>query len=193
MAALGELLRDLSSGDSQRAERAALGLPRYKEAAVQELSKLIQNSDADIRWWATRTLAGFPQPATGDLLAAALDDPDAGVRQCAALALSKRPHTAAIPALIAHLQADDLLLARLAADALVALGAGAVETLIAALEADQLNGKVEAARALAIIGDTRAVPALFKLLDSDSVMLEHWASEGLEKMGVGMSFFTPGD
>jgi hypothetical protein len=29
------------------------------------------------------------------------------------------------------------------------------------------------------------------LLDSDSAVLEHWASEGLEKMGVGMSFFSP--
>jgi hypothetical protein len=42
---------------------------------------------------------------------------------------------------------------------------------------------------LALIGDTRAVPALFKLLESESALVEHWASTGLAKMGVGMSFF----
>jgi len=193
MGALGELLRNLTSGDSLRAEQAALELPIHKEAALKELSHLITSKNADARWWAARALAGFAQPAAGDLLASALADPDASVCQCAALALSKRPHAAAIPVLIANLQADDLLLARLAADALVALGAPAVEPLIAALETDRQNGKVEAARALALIGDTRGVPVLFKLLDSDSVVLEHWASEGLEKMGVGMSFFAPGE
>lgn len=193
MATLGDLLQGLTSGDSQRAEQAALELPKHQEAALQKLTQLINNENADIRWWAARALAGFTQPAAGEMLAAALADPDASVRQCAALALSKRPHAAAIPGLVANLQAEDLLLARLAADALVALGAAAVEPLIAALETVQQNGKVEAARALALIGDTRAVSALFKLLDSDSVVLEHWASQGLEKMGVGMSFFTPGE
>ncbi len=190
MAALGALLKDLTSGDNVRAERAALELPKHKEAALLELSQLIQSDDADNRWWAACALAGFVQPAAGDLLAAALADPDSGVRQCGALALSKRPHTAAIPALIETLGAEDLLLARLTSDALVALGAAAVEPLIAIVETGEGNARVEAARALALIGDTRAVPALFKLLDSDSAVLEHWASEGLEKMGVGMSFFS---
>jgi HEAT repeat protein len=189
MAALGDLLEDLSSGDSARAERAALELPKHKEAALQELSQLIQSDDADKRWWAACALAGFAQPAAGDLLTAALADPDAGVRQCAALALSKSPHASAIPALIETLAAEDSLLTRLAADALVALGAAAVEPLIAVVETNEGNAQVEAARALALIGDPRAVPALFKLLDSDSAVLEHWATEGLEKMGVGMSFF----
>ena len=51
--------------------------------------------------------------------------------------------------------------------------------------------RLEAARALSEIGDTRAIPVLFKALEEGSVVLEYWASEGLEKMGVGMTFFEP--
>ena len=42
-----------------------------------------------------------------------------------------------------------------------------------------------------MIGDTRAIPELYKMLDSDSALLEYWASDGLERMGVGMVFFAP--
>jgi HEAT repeat protein len=51
--------------------------------------------------------------------------------------------------------------------------------------------RIEAARALALIGDTRAVPALFKALDEESAVMEHWAGEGLERMGIGMVFYSP--
>jgi HEAT repeat protein len=120
-----------------------------------------------------------------------LADADPLVRQCAALSLTRRPHAEAAPALLALLGDHDSLLARLAGDALVVLGSGAVEPLIAVLDTGRLTARVEAARALALIGDTRAVPALFKLLGSESAVLEHWANEGLEKMGVGMAFFKP--
>jgi len=50
---------------------------------------------------------------------------------------------------------------------------------------------VEAVRALAKIGDQRAIPALFEALDDNSALIEYWASEGLEKMGVGMVFYKP--
>lgn len=192
MTALAGLLADLTSGDSQRAETAAAALPEHGEAALQALSSLTKDRNSDVRWWALRALSGFAQPSAGELLAAGLRDADLAVRQCATLALSKHPHAAAIPSLIDMLKSEETLLARLAGDALVALGAAAVEPLIAGLETDQLNAKVEAARALALIGDTRAVSPFFKLLDSDSLTLEHWISEGFEKMGVGMSFFQPG-
>jgi HEAT repeat protein len=50
---------------------------------------------------------------------------------------------------------------------------------------------LEAARALALIGDQRAIPALFALLSEDSVMLDYWANEGLDKMGAGMVYLIP--
>jgi HEAT repeat protein len=186
------LLADLASGDSQRAETAALELPLRGEAALAALTPLLNHKEDDRRWWAVRSLAGFQQPAAGELLSAALGDGSLSVQQCAALGLAKRPHAPAAGALIGLLRSPDSLLARLAGDALAALGAAAVEPLIAALDEDgPLPARVEAARALALIGDTRAVPALFRLLGSDSTLLEHWAGEGLEKMGVGMAFFKP--
>jgi HEAT repeat protein len=59
------------------------------------------------------------------------------------------------------------------------------------LRGDYPAARIQAARALALIGDTRAIPELFNALDGDSALLEYWAGEGLEKMGVGMVFFTP--
>jgi HEAT repeat protein len=46
-------------------------------------------------------------------------------------------------------------------------------------------------RALARIGDQRAIPALFRALDDESALIEYWATKGLEDMGVGMIFFEP--
>jgi HEAT repeat protein len=188
---LGELIADLSSGDTPRAERAAVELPEHGPNAITSLRFLLTSQEPDKRWWATRALAGFKEQEAGKALAGQLEDPDASVRYCAALALSRQQHNAAIDQLISALESEDSLLVRLAADALVAAGAPAVEKLIASLEIGKPAAKIEAARALALIADMRAVATLIKLLDSDSLSLQHWANEGLEKMGVGMSFFKP--
>ncbi|MCW5873600.1 MAG: HEAT repeat domain-containing protein [Anaerolineales bacterium] len=192
MTSLAERLADLQSGDPDRAEAAAAALPAHGEAGLAALHPLLQDENEDTRWWAVRALAGFESHAASEQLTAALDDTGLSVQQCAALALSQQLWPGSVPRLAAHLASEDSLLARLAGDALVAQGSEAVPTLIAVLEGGSAAARVEAARALALIGDTRAIPALFKLLDSDSALLEHWASEGLQKMGVGMAFFKPG-
>lgn len=189
MSTLGELISDLTSGDNQRAERAAIELPEQGKQGLEALKGLLHSKDPDKRWWAARALAGFQDPQAGALVTAALNDPDISVCHCAVISLRKRPHPPAVPKLVGVMSSDDALLARLAADALAATGASAVEPLIAALDGESATARVEAARALALIGDTRAIPALFKLLNSDSIALQHWANEGLDKMGVGMSFF----
>ena len=51
--------------------------------------------------------------------------------------------------------------------------------------------RIEAARALAFIGDSRAIPYLFQLLNEDSMILDYWANEGLDRMGVGMIYVQP--
>ena len=93
--------------------------------------------------------------------------------------------------LIAALNDSDRLCASLAADALVSIGAAAVPALLAVLENGKPAARIEAARALALIGDTRAIPAFFKTLEGKSTLVEYWAREGLERMGVGMAFFKP--
>lgn len=193
MNTLAERLADLLSGDVDRAEAAAAALPADDaEAAFAALLPLLQDKNEDTRWWATRALAGFNTPAASEQLTAALGDVSPTVQQCAALALSQRVWSASVTPLAALLARPDGLLARLAGDALVAQAGEAVPALIALLEGQSSpSARVEAARALALIADTRAIPALFNLLDTESALLEHWASEGLQKMGVGMAFFKP--
>jgi HEAT repeat protein len=186
----GEIVKEFSSGNAIRSETALRDILRQKNS-LQEIGKIAEHRDPEVRWWATRALASLDQEDAGPLLAKKLRDPDLAVRQCAALALSHRPLASAAPELIEALKDEDSLLKRLASEALVKIGSEATLALIEILNSGDRATQVEAARALALIGDTRAVPALFKLAESDSVVLQHWASEGLEKIGIGMSFFIP--
>ncbi|MCW5876572.1 MAG: HEAT repeat domain-containing protein [Anaerolineales bacterium] len=188
---LADLLRELNSGDDARAEQAAQALPAHGQDALNALLKQSQSPQADQRWWALRALAGFAQLEAGQALAAALADDEHAVRCCAAVALAQRPDAAAVPALIAMLADEDSLLARLAGDALAAAGSMSVPVLVEALEQPGAQRQAEAARALALIGDPGSIPALFALLESESTLVQHWAEEGLGKMGVGMTFFKP--
>ena len=95
-------------------------------------------------------------------------------------------------ALIGMLAEKDALTRRLAGDALVAIGHQAVPQLLEAMQHDDQFVRIEAVRALAKIGDQSAIPALFEALEDGSALIEYWASEGLEKMGVGMVFYKPG-
>lgn len=159
---------------------------------------MLHSPDVDRRWWAARALAEIHDLRVPGWLADTLSDPDAGVRQCAALGLRINPAAQAVQALVEALRDRDPLVARLAGEALAAAGEPAVLPLIEVLQTiSQTSGRVapharrEAARALAAIGDTRAVPALYAVLEDDSALLVYWAEQGLERMGVGMTFFKP--
>jgi HEAT repeat protein len=124
-----------------------------------------------------------------------LKDVDAAVRACAAVGLRERPAPEAVPALIDLLAHEDQLLARLAGDALAALEKQASPALIEYLGAQgdtHSIGKVEAVRALALIGDPASISALFQAWENGSIMVQHWAEQGLNDMGIGMAFFDPG-
>ena len=185
------LLNQLTSGDDQRAEAAALALADFGVKILPSLQGLLHSPDPEVRWWATRALAELDTPQVAPLLIKSLQDGDITVRQCAALALSYRHHDTAITYLIAVLNDPDRLLAHLAADALVASGAAAVPALLEVMQTGLQAARLEAVRALALIGDTRAIPALFTALDEGSALIEYWADEGLQRMGVGMTFFKP--
>jgi HEAT repeat protein len=138
---------------------------------------------------AVRALAEVKDPASPPLLIKALHDPEITIRECAALGLRHQPDPAAIPDLIECIQSEDRELGRLAVDAFVSIGAEAVPPLIDQLKSGQPRERLAAIQALARIGDTRSIPALFEAFETDSALVEYWANEGLEKMGVGMTFF----
>jgi HEAT repeat protein len=211
---LHRYISDLTSGDDQRAEAAAQALAQKDPSQVipallnilsmkgathqDQVHRAWSASDApsvdpsvDHRWWALRALAEISHPKISSILAQSLSDPDPAVRQCAALGLRTHPDPQAIPPLIAALNDPDSLNASLAADALEAIGAEAVPALLEVLQSGPQAARLKAVRALATIGDTRSIPALYAALDEDSAWMEYWAAEGLERMGVGMVFFKP--
>ena len=192
MEELSVLLSQLSCGEDEQAEAALSHLASWGPQAIDALQHRLSHPEAEVRWWAVRALAELQDERVPGLLVGALADPDNGVRWCAGLALRKHPSPQATGALIGMLADAEALTRRLAGDALAAIGAEAVPPLLEVLQQGEQPARVEAVRTLAKIGDQRAIPALFEALDDNSALIEYWASEGLEKMGVGMVFYKPG-
>lgn len=188
---ISSLIANLVSGNDEVAENSVEQIAALGESALPALFDLIDSADPEIRWWVMRTLAVIPHSEVPPRLQDALQDPDPAVRQCAALGLGRQPSAEAISSLIVVLSDQDRLLARLGGDALIAISNEAVPDLIKTLENESQSAKIEAARALALIRDKNAIPALFEAWQKESVMIQYWAEEGFDRMGVGMQFFTP--
>jgi HEAT repeat protein len=190
-APLDAALQALYGGDDLLAEAAVPFLAKSPEKAVPALQAGLASQDADRRWWTVRALATIDRPEARKHLRTALKDPDSAVRQCALLALRQNPSIDSVPELIKSLGSPDRLTARLAGDALIALGSPAIPALAAFLDHAAPAARIESARALARIGDLQAAAPLLSLLDEPSTLLRYWAEEGLERLGVGMVYFTP--
>lgn len=191
MSDLHDLLSDLTSGDEIRAERAVSALIALGEQAVPALLELTRSPNTDSRWWAIRTLAQSPLARTEWLVPFLLHDPAPEVRQCAALGLADKPDDAAIQPLVQALNDGNSLVSTLAANALIRIGAGAVPSLIGAMADGSQSARIQALRALAEIRDHRAIPVMMKVMQEDSALLQHWAQEGLERLGMDMVYMKP--
>lgn len=191
METLGGFLDQLISGDDEAAEAAAARLPVYGPRAYDALVVLAGDDDTDRRWWALRAMANLYDRRVALQLVAALDDPDPAVRAVAARGLQEHPEARAVEPLLKTLGDPDSMVARLAANALIAIGRPAVPLILEAFETSPDQVRMEIARILALVGDTRAVSAFFRALDDESALIRHWVDEGLERMGIGMAFFKP--
>lgn len=188
---LHSLLGELTSHHDERAEAVIPQLIACGESAIQALVMLLGSESADDRWWATRALAEFADQEVFQYLIKMLSDEAVEVQQCAALALKNHPHEDAIPALIDALSSPDNILSRLAANSLAAIGEPAVMPLLDVVKNAAPAARLEAVRALALIGDQRALPVLLEVCKENSVMMEYWANEAFERMGLGMVYFQP--
>lgn len=187
---LASLLHGLVSGDETRAENAVTALVDLGEDAIPALLDLTHSPDADSRWWAVRTLAQSPLSRT-EWLVPFLNDPAPEVRQCAALGLAVKPDESAIQPLIRALSDEDGMVGSLAVNTLVRIGSAAVPSLIEVVKNEKQSARIHALRALAEIGDHRAIPVMMKVMDEDSALLQHWAQEGLERLGLNMVYIKP--
>ena len=190
MSKLQSLLVDLISGDEARAEKSVLQLVALGEEAIPALLELTKSSDADSRWWALRTLAQSPLLRT-EWLVPFLSDLAPEVRQCAALGLAEKPDENAIQPLVRALSDANSMTSHLAANALIKIGKPAVPSLIEVMKNEAQSARIQTLRALAEIRDHRAIPTLMQVMEEDSVLLQHWAKEGLERLGLDMVYLKP--
>jgi HEAT repeat protein len=193
---LERLLEDLTSGDEARAEAAVTPLLDVGAEAIPALLELTRSPDVDSRWWGLRVLAVSPDLRT-EWLVPFLNDPAPEVRQCAALGLAGKPDESAVETLVRALNDEDSMVATLAANALVKTGSPAVPSLIEAVKRPPVEGtgsqsqRIQALRALAEIRDHRAIPVMMQVMQEDSALLQHWAQEGLERLGLDMIYIKP--
>ena len=188
-----ELLNDLISGDETRAEEAVSLLVDLGEEAIPALLDLTHSSDADQRWWGLRVLAQSPSGTSrkSEWLVPFLSDPAREVRQCAALGLAASPDEGAIEPLIRVLSDEDSMVSNLALNALVKIGSAAVPSLLEVVKNAPQSARIHALRALAEIRDHRAIPVMMQVMGEDSALLQHWAKEGLERLGLNMVYIKP--
>ena len=204
MSSLQDLLRDLTSGNETRAEKAVPALIEGGEEAISALRDLTHSPEADHRWWALRVLAQSPH-AQAEWLVPFLNDPAREVRQCAALGLAIKPGESAVQPLVQALSDEDSMVSSLAVNALVKIGNAAVPSLIEVVKRSPdgpslaqraernapQSARIHALRALAEIRDHRAIPVMMKVMEEDSVLLQHWAKEGLDRLGLDMVYIKP--
>jgi HEAT repeat protein len=187
-----DLLAELTSGDDTRAENSIPALIQLGKAAIPALLDLTRAEEVDSRWWAVRAIAASPHTRTEDLIPL-LSDSAPEVRAAAALALCSHPHESAVEALINALADEDSLTAGLAGNALVKIGSPSVLSLIKAVQEAPtgIRTRCVALRALSEIGDHRAIPVMMKSLSEESALLQYWAQEGLNRLGLNMVYIKP--
>lgn len=187
---IDQLIRILTSGDDQSAEDSSLKLASFGPEAIPALKKSLESVDIDHRWWAIRTIAQMDSPPM-ELLLNSLKDRSQEIKQCAALAISHHPDTRAIPNLLILLKDSDSLTCNLAATALISIGKDAIGDILEQYKGLTGVSRIEATRALACIQDERAIPVLLSALEEDSLAVNYWAEEGLNRLGLGMVYFNP--
>lgn len=184
------LLADLTSDNEERAEEAARQLAEIGAPILPALGRLLDSNEGDRRWWAVRTLGQMADPPR-DWLIRSLADPAGEVRAAAALGLSAHPAEDAAPTLAGALQDEDSIVAILAVNALVAIGAPAVRALLDTFPKSNQRGQIQIMRTLAELRDPRAIPLMLKAVEANSAMIRYWAEQGLERLGLDMVYIKP--
>lgn len=187
---LQKSLHDLSNGNESQAERAVVTLVAMGAKAIPALRELTLSTDPDVRWWALRTLAQSTH-SLPEWLVPFLNDPAPEVRQCAALGLGIKADESTIQPLVRALSDENEMVCSLAERALIKIGAASVPSLIEVVMKATRSARIHGLRALAEIRDHRAIPIMMQVLEEDSALLQYWAKEGLDRLGLDMVYLKP--
>jgi HEAT repeat protein len=190
-AELSALVQELTCGDDERAERAALKIGLYGCEMLAYLTPVLTDPDPDRRWWVARALGQMPCDEARQRLIDLLHDPDDDVRACAAFALGEAYVENAVLPLGEALADSSVYVSAMAADALARIGAASVPLLIDRLRNGRALERARASKALLAVLDSRSIPALIAALDDESPVVEHYAAEALTRLGVGMVLVKP--
>lgn len=183
------LLNQFASADESACEAAAIKLGRQGVTGLAALAELLPMSQPDLRFWAVRGLWANGSTEAVALLLKTLADPAAMVRSGAAYALGELKAEMAVEALARLVTSDTSEAGQHAADALAKIGINAAPILIKILPDKRAWVRVRAAKALAAVECTEAIPALFEALDDESYLVRHHAEEALARLGVGQMVY----
>jgi HEAT repeat protein len=190
---LAQLIQAVAQDNDDEAEELVAQLDHTATASLQAM---LSTTDPNVRWWAVRALAALQ--ADPPVFVQTLQDPNAEVRACAALALANVPHPSTVraeqaaTALADHLSDPHPQVRNLCSLALARIGEAASPALVRVLEQNQmLAARILAARALQSAATTDAIPALVHALDDDSATIQYFAENALERLGVGLVLLQP--
>ena len=164
---LGRLERELQNGDAQRRREVVRRMAAYAASEVERpLLVALEDSDVAVRLEAARTAGEVGLEAAVPVLREWMEAPDADLRAAAAAALGGIGDARPVGALVRALGDSDAAVRRAAVRALARLGtdeevARAVAVpLLARLDDESSEVRIEAAQALAAMRDVRAVVPL---------------------------------
>jgi serine/threonine-protein kinase len=177
-------LIEVLTDDSEYARRGAVEVLNAVATvdALQDLVRALRDEDWWVRVRAADALGALGGDKVVDAVLGLLDDTDDFIRRHAVEILNAIPSPRAVPKLLAALEDPDWWVRERAIDA---LGKNrdplAVDALLRCLATDP-GPAVLCVRALAAIGDHRAVRPLVELIDSDRAELRHEAIEALKAL-----------
>ena len=133
--------------------------------AIEPLSEFLNDSDADLRIYATHALGDQHDPRAVPVLINALGDENVNVRYHAIEALGKMRAVEAIDALAAVAESRDFFLSFPALDALMIIGDSRIAPRLVPLLEDEML-RSPATEALGLLGDEEVVAPLAELLNT---------------------------
>jgi HEAT repeat protein len=104
--------------------------------------------------------------------------------------LGTKADESAIQHLVKASSDTDGMVGNLAMNALIKIGKP-TPSLIECVKNKSQSARLLALRAMAEIKDHCAIPVMMQVMDEESVPLQHWANEGLERLGLDMVYIKP--